>query len=60
MSKETRVEIVAHIGVGGQKGFIYKVTGICPCLPATQYKDPCKVLEDDDRKKYQVANVGQR
>ena len=43
-SKEFKVNIVAHIGVGGQKGYIYNVTGICPCLPATQYKDPCKVI----------------
>lgn len=43
-SKEVKVNIVAHIGVGGQKGYIYKTDGLIPCLPATQYKDPYKII----------------
>lgn len=33
-----------YIGVGGQKGYVYGVNGICNTLPATQYKDPTKIL----------------
>ena len=36
---------IGHLGVGGQKGYVYKTNGITPCLPATQYKDPTKILE---------------
>lgn len=42
--KKVKVNIVAHIGVGGQKGYIYMTDGLIPCLPATQYKDPYKII----------------
>lgn len=32
------------MGVGGQKGHVYSDEGITDCLPATQYKDPTKVV----------------
>lgn len=35
---------LGHIGVGGQKGWIYSVNGYSPTLPATQYKDPTKIV----------------
>lgn len=41
---ENRIERLAHIGVGGQKGWIYSVNGCSPTLLATQYKDPTKVI----------------
>lgn len=39
------IEILGHLGVGGQKGYVYKADAVSPCLPATQYKDPTKILE---------------
>lgn len=36
---------MGHIGVGGQKGYVYATDGLCNCQPATQYKDPTKVVE---------------
>ena len=39
-----RIKVLAHIGVGGQKGYVFDPDGICPTLPATQWKDPTKVL----------------
>ena len=46
MRKEKNNEIkkLAHIGTGGQKGWIYSVDGIVGTLPASQYKDPYKIL----------------
>lgn len=35
---------LAHIGTGGQKGWVYSSDGIAPTLPATQYKDPTKII----------------
>ena len=43
---ENRIKRLAHIGVGGQKGWIYSVNGCSPTLPATQYKAPTKILID--------------
>lgn len=40
---ENRIKRLAHIGVGGQKGWIYSVNSCSPTLPATQYKDPTKL-----------------
>ena len=40
-----RIKKIAHIGVGGQKGFVYDSSGSSPTLPATQYKDPTKFIE---------------
>lgn len=40
-----QIETLGHLGVGGQKGYVYKADSLCPCLPATQYKDPTKILE---------------
>lgn len=33
-----------HTGKGGQKGWIFSPEGTAPCLPASQYKDPTKVI----------------
>ena len=33
-----------HILEWGQKGWIYSVNGCSPTLPATQYKDPTKII----------------
>lgn len=53
---DNKVISLAHIGVGGQKGYVYDINGICPCLPATQYKDPAKfvwrVEKQNDNKKH--------
>ena len=35
---------VGHMGVGGQKGWVYDTDGVADCLPATQYKDPTKIV----------------
>ena len=31
-------------GSGGQKGWVYSIDGIMGTLPASQYKDPPKIL----------------
>lgn len=43
-STPPHVVVAGHMGVGGQKGYIVSVNGIASCLPATQYKDPLKVV----------------
>lgn len=35
---------VGHMGVGGQKVWVYDTDGVADCLPATQYKDPTKIV----------------
>ena len=39
-----RVIPCGHTGTGGQKGWVVSAGGIASCLPATQYKDPLKVV----------------
>jgi hypothetical protein len=39
-----KIIALCHVGVGGQKGWVFHTQGISPCLPATQWKDPTKVL----------------
>ena len=39
-----QLKILGHIGVGGQKGYIYDISGVISCLPASQWKDPCKIV----------------
>ena len=46
--KQPSIQKIGHMGVGGQKGGVYSREGICPCLPATQYKDPTKIIETKD------------
>lgn len=41
---ENKIERLAHIGVGGQKGWIYSANGCSPSLTATQYTDPTKII----------------
>ena len=41
---------------GGQKGFVYGTNGICVTLPATQYKDPTKILVKDKDGRNQADN----
>ena len=49
--KDNEIKKLAHIGAGGQKGWIYSVDGIAGTLPASQYKDPTKILiKKKDRK----------
>ena len=46
--KENTNKIIAlgHIGVGGQKGWIYSANGICPTIPASTWKDPIKFVHN--------------
>lgn len=44
MKNEQKIIKLAHIGVGGQKGWILDIDGIVGALPATQYKDPTKII----------------
>lgn len=44
MRKCTKIKRLAHIGAGGQKGWIYSVDGFIGALPASQYKDPAKIV----------------
>lgn len=57
---------LCHIGIGGQKGWVYSVDGIVGALPASQYKDPTKILidvarrdknEDNPNRKYEKRNA---
>lgn len=38
------IKAIFHVGVGGQKGWVFDISGTCPCLPASQYKDATKIL----------------
>lgn len=39
-----RIINYGYIGVGGQKGDVFGIDGVCTALPASQYKDPTKIL----------------
>lgn len=44
MQKKSEIKRITHMGVGGQKGWVYSIDGIMGTLPASQYKDPPKIL----------------
>ena len=45
------------LGVGGQKGIVYSTSGVCCCLPASQYKDATKILvRINNENKYNQTN----
>ena len=44
ISGENKIRALGHLGVGGQKGWVFDVNGISRCLAATDYKDPTKVM----------------
>lgn len=52
------INTMGNLGVGGQKGFVYDPDGIAPCLPATQYKDPCKIITVEDLNRPRVQRLG--
>lgn len=39
-----KIKIAGHRGTGGQQGYIYFIDGLCPCIPASTYKDPVKIV----------------
>ena len=52
-----KLMILGHIGVGGQKGWLYSLNGMAPCVPATTYKDPIKFLfKGEDKMSEQTTN----
>jgi len=46
LSSESEVKaiILMDLGVGGERGLVYDINGLCCCQSATQYKDANKVL----------------
>lgn len=42
-----RIITLADLGVGGERGVVFDVNGVCPTQSATQYKDAIKVVVDD-------------
>lgn len=49
-SKEIKLIILGHIGVGGQKGYLFDSLGLCAALPASQYKDATKILIRENKR----------
>lgn len=39
-----RLEVIGDLGVGGERGRVFKGNGIIGALSATDYKDPPKTL----------------
>lgn len=38
---------VGDVGIGGERGVVMSVLGLCPSQSATQYKDPIEVLVNE-------------
>jgi len=41
---EKKIKNLGYIGVGGQKGYVFDISGVIPTIPATTYKDAQKIL----------------
>lgn len=41
---KNNIKTLGHLGVGGQKGYVYHENYISPCVPASTWKDPIKVV----------------
>lgn len=57
--QDNKINALGHLGVGGQKGWVFDTQGISRCLAATDYKDPTKVVvkEEEDIKIQQLGNL---
>ena len=45
-----KLKFLGELGVGGERGYVFDKSGLCPSESATQYKDAIKVLEIDEVK----------
>ena len=43
---ETKIIKLFHVGVGGEKGWVFSEDGVMGTIPASCYKDPQKILVD--------------
>ncbi len=50
-----KIEALGHIGVGGQKGWVFSANGISPTVPASTWKDPIKFI-DITKKEKKMSN----
>jgi len=41
---EKKIKNLGYIGVGGQKGYVFDISGVIPTILATTYKDAQKIL----------------
>ncbi len=56
---EKKIKPLGHLGVGGQKGWVFDSNGISRCLAATDYKDPTKIVVDDnDSEEIKIKRLG--
>lgn len=46
--QDNKINALGHLGVGGQKGWVFDTQGISRCLAATDYKDPTKIVVDNN------------
>lgn len=56
---EKKIKPLGHLGVGRQKGWVFDSNGISRCLAATDYKDPTKIVVDDnDSEEIKIKRLG--
>lgn len=44
MRDSKKLKLLGNLGVGGERGDVFSMNGICPSQSATQYKDAIKIL----------------
>ena len=44
MNDSKKLKLLGNLGVGGERGDVFSVNGICPSQSATQYKDAIKII----------------
>ena len=44
MNDSKKLKLLGNLGVGGERGDVFSINGICPSQSATQYKDAIKII----------------
>lgn len=56
-----QIRVLCNLGVGGQRGRVNDEQGVMPCLLATDWKNPPKILtrdkEENSMKKYRIRKL---
>ena len=57
MQSNKKLRLLGNLGVGGERGDVFSINGICPSQSATQYKDAIKILVFMSATSTKVASV---
>ena len=58
--KKTKIIRLIHRGTGGQQGWIYSIEGLISTIPASNFKDPPKIIVQNRKRVTDEQNTTNR